>query len=65
MAKRCGRCAVPQVDQRTGTRHKEPARALAAHRRGDDGQTYFGINLVHVDIGAWLAVGDEVRAATA
>ena len=26
------RCTVPQVDQDTGKRHKEPARALRAHR---------------------------------
>lgn len=65
VAKPCARCAVPQVDQSTGRRHKEPARALAAHRRGADGQTYFGINLVHVDIGAEVAVGDEVVAVAA
>ena len=62
VVKGCARCAVPQVDQRTGARHPEPARVLAAHRRADDGKTYFGQNLVHVDVGGWLAVGDEVRA---
>jgi uncharacterized protein YcbX len=60
VVKGCDRCAVPQVDQRTGERHREPARVLAAHRRGADGKTYFGQNLVHVDIGATLAVGDAV-----
>jgi len=63
VAKRCGRCTVPQVDQRTGIRHREPARVLAAHRRDADGQSYFGINLIHVDVGGELEVGAEVRAA--
>lgn len=58
--KGCSRCSVPQVDQRTATRHKEPARVLAAHRRGEDGKTYFGQNLVHLDIGATVVIGDEV-----
>lgn len=57
----CPRCPIPQIDQRTALRHREPARVLAANRRGADGRPYFGQNLVHVDIGAEISVGDEVR----
>jgi uncharacterized protein YcbX len=60
VAKPCDRCSVPQVDQQTGERHIEPARVLARHRRGADGNTYFGLNLIHVDIGAKIGVGDSV-----
>ena len=50
---------MPDVDQHTGERHREPGLVLAAHRQVDR-KTYFGRNLVHVTIGAQVAVGDRV-----
>jgi uncharacterized protein YcbX len=55
----CARCTVPNVDQQTGERHREPGLVLAAHRQVDR-KTYFGRNLVHATIGAQVAVGDRV-----
>ena len=60
VVKGCARCAMPQVDQQTAVRHREPALVLAAHRRGEDGKTYFGQNVVHQQVGGTIAVGDEV-----
>ncbi len=60
VVKGCARCAMPQVDQQTAVRHREPALVLAAHRLGEDGKTYFGQNVVHHQVGGTIAVGDEV-----
>lgn len=68
------RCAVPQVDQATGERHREPALVLKQHRwctelPGADpivqticvGSPLFGMTASGAPIGAELAVGDEVE----
>ena len=68
------RCAVPQVDQVTGARHKEPAVVLKAHRwctqvDSEDpmvqmivpGNTLFGMAGAIEPEGATLAVGDDVE----
>ena len=67
------RCAVPQVDQVTGDRRKEPAVVLKAHRwctsiEGDGfaqaflpGNALFGMASSIEPIGAELAVGDDVE----
>jgi MOSC domain-containing protein len=65
------RCAVPQVDQQTGERHREPALVLRAHRWCADaagqpdalapllvGKALFGIGCVAGPEGAELVVGD-------
>jgi uncharacterized protein YcbX len=57
----CARCTVPEVDQTTGERHREPGPVLAAHRRAEDDKVYFGRHLVHITIGATVALGDAVR----
>ena len=67
------RCAVPQVDQRTGERHKEPAVVLKAHRWCDsapglraalrpmvEGSALFGIACDVGPIGVEIAIGDEL-----
>ncbi len=58
--KRCDRCAIPGLDPITGERGVEPLRTLATYRR-EDGKVWFGMNLVHEDLGA-IGVGDAVEA---
>ena len=68
------RCAVPQVDQVDGRRHKEPAVVLKAHRWCVDvpngtplekmmlpGNALFGMASSIEPVGAEIAVGDEVE----
>lgn len=67
------RCAIPQVDQVDGTRHKEPAKVLKQHRWCSDaasadaslrplleGNALFGIGCSVRPEGAVISVGDEV-----
>jgi uncharacterized protein YcbX len=67
------RCAIPQVDQVDGSRHKEPAKVLKQHRWCSDaasagealrplfeGNALFGIGCTVQPVGAMVAVGDEV-----
>lgn len=67
------RCAVPQVDQIDGTRHREPAKVLRAHRWCGDatsvpeslrpmlrGNALFGIACSVGTEGATVAIGDDV-----
>lgn len=67
------RCAVPQVDQEDGTRHKEPALVLKQHRwcaelpNGTSleqavlcGNALFGMAGSIEPVGTTIAVGDEV-----
>jgi uncharacterized protein len=68
------RCAVPQVDQETGERHREPAIVLKAHRWCPElpdatplekmmlpGNALFGMASSIEPVGAEIAVGDEVE----
>lgn len=50
---RCSRCILTTVDPDAGTRADsgEPFATLMKHRRGDDGETYFGINVAAVNTG--------------
>ncbi|MDX2101627.1 MAG: MOSC domain-containing protein [Alphaproteobacteria bacterium] len=58
--KPCARCAVPTVDQATGTvTGKEPLKTLATFRRGPNGAVLFGMNAILRE-GTSIAVGDEV-----
>ena len=63
VAKDCGRCAVPTVDQATGQRadDNEPIRTLARFRRLPDGRIIFGQNLIPEHPGT-VRVGDTVTA---
>lgn len=67
------RCAVPQVDQDVGTRHREPALVLRAHRWCEavpegappiaaalPGNALFGVGGAVEPAGAVIRVGDEV-----
>ncbi len=70
------RCAVPQVDQDTAERHREPAKVLRAHRWVTDAPDLppavrpivenngiFGIGCAIGPVGAEVAVGDRVEVA--
>jgi len=59
VAEACPRCAVTTVDQKTGTRGKEPLRTLATYRKSD-GEVFFGRNLIHDALGT-VRVGDTVE----
>ncbi len=68
------RCAIPQVDQVDGSRHREPAKVLKSHRWCSDaatlgealrplfeGNALFGIGCSVHPTDAVIAVGDEVN----
>ena len=68
------RCAVPQVDQSTGERHREPAKVLRALRWCTDasegpaglsgvleGSALFGVGAAIGPVGTTIAIGDEVE----
>ena len=58
-AEPCTRCAVVTVDQKTGSRGKEPLRTLATYRGSGDG-VRFGRYLIHTAPGT-LHFGDPVE----
>ena len=58
-AKRCERCVVTTIDPDTGTRGKEPLRALSRYRLQDN-KVWFGMNLIHGGPGT-LRIGDAVN----
>lgn len=60
VVKPCSRCVVPSIDPATAQKQGEVTRALAAHRRGSDGKTYFGQNLIARGAGV-INVGDVVE----
>jgi hypothetical protein len=58
------RCAVPLVDQRTGSKASpEPVRTLAKYRRSSHGGIAFGVTLAVVNPGD-IAVGDNVSVSS-
>lgn len=60
-AKLAIRCAIPMVDQRTGTKAgPEPIRTLASYRRASSGGIAFGVKLSVLRPGK-LTVGDELN----
>jgi len=59
VAKPCARCQIPNIDQVTGEKGKEPMRTLSTFRK-KDGAVIFGQNLIHDDVGT-LAVGDALE----
>jgi uncharacterized protein YcbX len=71
------RCAIPQIDQTTAERHKEPAKVLRKHRwctsapsiPGDfrqivEGNGLFGVACTIGPPGSTIAVGDRVRVVS-
>lgn len=65
VAKPCARCSIPNVDQATGDRTREPSTTLATYRAWDK-EIWFGQNLLQerpaesADLGQ-LTIGDEVE----
>ncbi len=59
VAEPCPRCAITTVDQKTGSRGKEPLRTLATYRKSG-GEVFFGRNLIHTSLGT-VRVGDTVE----
>ena len=57
----CDRCVLTTLDPATQQRTAEPLRSLAKHRRWD-GEVWFGVRLVPLEVGV-VRVGDAVRAA--
>lgn len=66
MPKRCSRCQVVTVDQRTAEVSKEPLRTLGAYRT-EANNVYFAMNAIPDlrDVPAEIAVGDHVRFTNA
>lgn len=61
VAKPCARCSIPNVNQETGHRTKEPSRTLATYRAWDKG-IWFGQNLIQENPGSGqLKIGDAVE----
>ncbi|WP_371374395.1 MOSC domain-containing protein [Thalassotalea aquiviva] len=62
VAKPCSRCIFTTVDALTGERNplREPLTTLMKYRQAEDGQIYFGQNMIPLTKGE-LNVGDEVR----
>ncbi|HYP74422.1 MAG TPA: MOSC N-terminal beta barrel domain-containing protein [Polyangiaceae bacterium] len=56
--KRCERCVITTIDPVTGLRDREPLRTLAQYR-SSEGKVWFGMNLIHDQLGL-LRVGDAV-----
>lgn len=60
VVKPCSRCTIPTVDQATGEMGEEPSLTLEGYRTGDDGEVYFGQNLIHETPGSTIRLGDLV-----
>jgi len=61
VVKPCGRCAITTIDQETGERKgREPLRALGRYR-SRFGEVVFGQNLIHLNPGFGISVGDVVQ----
>ncbi|WP_116475462.1 hybrid-cluster NAD(P)-dependent oxidoreductase [Zobellella maritima] len=62
VAKPCSRCIMTTIEPGSGrfNRMKEPLATLTRYRRGDDGEVYFGQNLVALNEGE-IRAGDEVE----
>lgn len=60
IVKPCSRCVIPTINIKTGETEKAVWQALSNKRKFDDGQVYFGQNIIHRSINS-IAVGEEVR----
>jgi len=62
LPKLCARCSIPNVNQKTGDRQKEPTKTLSTYRFWDRG-IWFGQNAIQTGGGqdVRLSVGDEVK----
>lgn len=57
VSKPCSRCVMPSINQTTAEKNSRILRVLASYRRGADGRTYFGQNLLYPTSGL-VRVGD-------
>lgn len=62
VAKPCSRCIMTTVEAGTDRFNalKEPLATLTRYRRGEDGEVYFGQNLVALNEG-WIEAGSEIE----
>ncbi|MFQ2546711.1 MOSC N-terminal beta barrel domain-containing protein [Aeromonas caviae] len=62
VAKPCSRCIMTTVEPGTDRFNalKEPLATLSRYRRGEDGEVYFGQNLVALNEG-WIEAGSEIE----
>lgn len=62
LPKHCSRCIFTTVNAKTGKRHasKEPLATLEKYRLADDGEIYFGQNLIPLNDGK-ISIGDKVE----
>jgi uncharacterized protein len=62
VAKPCSRCVMTTIEPGTEdfNRMKEPLATLLRYRRGEDGEVYFGQNLIALNEGK-IRLGDEVE----
>ncbi|TRX53135.1 MOSC domain-containing protein [Thalassomonas sp. M1454] len=62
LPKHCSRCIFTTVDAHNGKRHanKEPLATLEKYRLADDGEIYFGQNLIPLNHGK-IQIGDKVE----
>lgn len=62
IAKPCSRCIMTTVESGSSRFNalKEPLATLTHYRRGEDGEVYFGQNLVALNEG-WIAAGSEIE----
>lgn len=60
ITKPCSRCIFTTVDPETGTfnKQREPLKTLARFRKGNDGEIYFGQNLIPLNTGQ-IKVGNQ------
>lgn len=60
VVKPCSRCVIPTINPDTAKKQPEVWKALAALCKGEDGNVYFGQNVIHNSIGR-LSIGDELQ----
>ncbi|MEM0550053.1 MULTISPECIES: MOSC N-terminal beta barrel domain-containing protein [Aeromonas] len=62
VAKPCSRCIMTTVEAGTDRFNalKEPLATLTRYRRGEDGEVYFGQNLIALNEG-WIEAGSEIE----
>ena len=60
LVKPSSRCVIPSIDPETGIKQPEVFKTLQQQRKGEDGQVYFGHNLLPLNSGQ-IRVGDPVQ----
>jgi uncharacterized protein YcbX len=60
VVKPCSRCVVPTINPKSAKREPAVFKTLQRFCKGDDGQVYFGQNVIHQESAKLISVGDEV-----